>query len=139
MQINLSRSFHPQNDNQDKCTIQIFEDMLPACVLDFKGNQDDNLPLIEFSYNNSYLYNVGIAPYEYLYGRKYIPSLDLFEVGESGLFGPDIVQQVMEQVKLNREWLLTSQSHHKSNVDVRHEHETQSLMLMIWSFLKFRL
>nr|GEV33266.1 putative reverse transcriptase domain-containing protein [Tanacetum cinerariifolium] len=30
------------------------EDMLRACVIDFGGNWDDHLPLVEFAYNNSY-------------------------------------------------------------------------------------
>ena len=45
------------------------EDMLRACVLDFKGNWDEYLPLIEFAYNNSFQSTIGMAPYEALYGR----------------------------------------------------------------------
>ena len=53
-QVNLSASFHPQTDGQTKRTIQTLEDMLRACVIDFKGSWDDHLPLIEFAYNNGY-------------------------------------------------------------------------------------
>ncbi|GKB20964.1 putative reverse transcriptase domain-containing protein [Tanacetum coccineum] len=35
-------------------TIITLEDMLRACVMDFGGSWDTHLPLIEFSYNNSY-------------------------------------------------------------------------------------
>ncbi|KAD3066961.1 hypothetical protein E3N88_34841 [Mikania micrantha] len=41
--------------------------MLRTCVLDFGGNWDSHLPLIEFSYNNSYHSSIGCAPFEALY------------------------------------------------------------------------
>ena len=53
-QVNLSTTFHLQTDGQAERTIQTLEDMLRACVIDFKGSWDDHLPLIEFTYNNSY-------------------------------------------------------------------------------------
>ncbi|KAL0454998.1 UNVERIFIED_CONTAM: hypothetical protein Slati_0839000 [Sesamum latifolium] len=46
------------------------EDMMRACVIEFRGNWDDHLPLIEFAYNNSFHSSIGMAPYEALYGRK---------------------------------------------------------------------
>ena len=45
-QVKLSTAFHPQTDGQAKPTIQTLEDMLRSCVIDFKGNWDDHLPLI---------------------------------------------------------------------------------------------
>ena len=48
-QVKLSISFHPQMDVQAECTIQTLEDMLRSCVIDFKVNWDDHLPLIEFT------------------------------------------------------------------------------------------
>jgi len=47
-------TFHPQSDGQSERTIQILEDMLRACILDFKGSWDDDLHLVECSYNNSF-------------------------------------------------------------------------------------
>ncbi|KAK6153522.1 hypothetical protein DH2020_013161 [Rehmannia glutinosa] len=44
--------------------------MLRACVLDFQGQWSKYIPLVEFSYNNSYQATIGMAPYEALYGRK---------------------------------------------------------------------
>ena len=52
--LHLSMAFHPQKDGQSKITIQTLEDMLRACVLEFKGSWDRLLPLMEFAYNNSY-------------------------------------------------------------------------------------
>ncbi|XP_070022196.1 uncharacterized protein [Nicotiana sylvestris] len=69
-QVSLSTIFHPQTDGQPESTIQTLEDILRACVIDFKGSWDDHLPLIEFTYNYSYHSNIQMAPYEALYGRK---------------------------------------------------------------------
>ncbi|GKA98522.1 putative reverse transcriptase domain-containing protein [Tanacetum coccineum] len=44
--------------------------MLRACVLDFKGSWDVHLPLVEFSYNNSYHFSMRCASFKDLYGRK---------------------------------------------------------------------
>ena len=53
-QLLFSTSFHPQTDGQSERTIQILEDMLRACVLDWQGSWEDHLALVEFTYNNSY-------------------------------------------------------------------------------------
>ncbi|GKA88503.1 reverse transcriptase domain-containing protein, partial [Tanacetum coccineum] len=62
--------YHPQTDGQIERTIQTLKDMLRTCVLDFGGIWDVHLPLVEFSYNNSYHSSVKCAPFEALYGRK---------------------------------------------------------------------
>ncbi|CAN4093458.1 unnamed protein product [Withania somnifera] len=118
-QVNLSTAFHPQTDGQAERTIQTLEDMLRACVLDFKGSWDDHLPLIEFAYNNSYHSSIKMAPYEALYGRKCRSPIGWFEVGETVLLGPDLVQQAMEKVKVIQQRLKTAQSRHKSYADAR--------------------
>ncbi|GKB36428.1 putative reverse transcriptase domain-containing protein [Tanacetum coccineum] len=64
----MSTAYHPQTDGQSERTIQILEDMLRACVMDFGGSWDAHLPLIEFSYNNSYHKSIKCAPFEALYG-----------------------------------------------------------------------
>ncbi|GJT86471.1 putative reverse transcriptase domain-containing protein [Tanacetum coccineum] len=56
--------------------------MLRACVLDFGGSWDVHLPLVEFSYNNSYHSSVRCAPFEALYGRKCRSPIMWAEVGE---------------------------------------------------------
>ena len=53
-QLMMNTAFHPQTDGQSERTIQVLEDMLRACVLDFKGSCEEHLPLVEFSYNNNY-------------------------------------------------------------------------------------
>ena len=68
--MHFSIAFHLQTDGQSERTIQTLEDMLRACVLDFKGGWAKFLPLAEFAYNNNYQASIGMAPYEALYGRK---------------------------------------------------------------------
>lgn len=59
-QLNSSTAFHPQSDGQTKQIIRTLEDMLRACVLDFHGNWDEHLPLVEFAYNNSFHSSIGM-------------------------------------------------------------------------------
>nr|GFA01175.1 hypothetical protein [Tanacetum cinerariifolium] len=66
----MSTAYHPQMDGQSERTIQTLEDMLRACVIDFGSSWDRHLPLVEFSYNNSYYASIKAAPYEALYERK---------------------------------------------------------------------
>ncbi|XP_070054234.1 uncharacterized protein [Nicotiana tomentosiformis] len=67
-QISLSTSFHPQTDGQAERTIKKLENILRSCVIDFRGNWDDHLPLNEFAYNSSYHSSIQMAPYEAIYG-----------------------------------------------------------------------
>ena len=65
--LTFSTTYHPQTDGQSECSIQTFEDMLRACVLDLGGRWDSHLPLIEFAYNNKYHSSIEMAHFESLY------------------------------------------------------------------------
>ncbi|GKB84847.1 reverse transcriptase domain-containing protein [Tanacetum coccineum] len=69
--VNMSTAYHPGSDGQSERTIQPLEDMLRGCMIDFGKSWDRHLPLVEFSYNNSYHASIKAAPFEALYGRKY--------------------------------------------------------------------
>ena len=103
--LHFSIAFHPQTDGQSERTIQALEDMLRACVVEFKGSWDNYLALIEFAYNNSYQSSIGMAPYEALYGRKCRTLVFWDEMGERRLIGLEIVQDTTEKVKKIRERL----------------------------------
>lgn len=118
-ELGLSSAYHPQTDGQTERTIQTLEDMLRACVLDDRGSWDTLLPLVEFTYNNSYHASIGMAPYEALYGRKCQTPLCWYKDGESMLVGPELVQQTTEKVKIIQERMKTSQSRQKSYADRR--------------------
>ncbi|GKE58547.1 putative reverse transcriptase domain-containing protein [Tanacetum coccineum] len=69
-QLDMSMAYHPETDGQSERTIQTLEDMLRACVMDFSKGLEKHLPLVKFSYNNSYHASLKAAPFEELYGRK---------------------------------------------------------------------
>ena len=89
---------------------QILEDMLGACTLDYGSSWDDNLPYAEFSYNNSYQASLKMAQLEALYGRRCRTTLMWDEVGDRQLFGPDLIKESEEKVKLIRDRLTVAQS-----------------------------
>nr|GEV24063.1 putative reverse transcriptase domain-containing protein [Tanacetum cinerariifolium] len=62
--LDMSTAYHPQTDGQSERTIQTLEDMLRVCNLDFEGCWDVHIPLVEFSYNNSYHSSVRCALFE---------------------------------------------------------------------------
>ncbi|GJU13559.1 putative reverse transcriptase domain-containing protein [Tanacetum coccineum] len=94
--LDMSTAYHPQTDGQSERTIQMMEDMLRVCVMDFGGSWDTHLSLIEFSYNNSYHTSIKYAPFEARYGRKCRSPVIWTEVGESQLIGPEIVRKPLE-------------------------------------------
>ena len=84
--------------------------MLRACVLDHKGSREENFPLAEFAYNNSYQASIQMAPYEALYGRPCRSPIRWTEVGESSVTDPDMIRDTSEKVSLIRQRLLMAQS-----------------------------
>ena len=52
--LNFSTTFHPQTYGQLERLIQVLEDMLRGCVMEFLGSWDRYIPFMEFTYNNSY-------------------------------------------------------------------------------------
>nr|GEV96969.1 putative reverse transcriptase domain-containing protein [Tanacetum cinerariifolium] len=93
--LDMSTAYHPKMDCQSERTIQTLEDMLWACVINSGGSWDRNLPLVEFSHNNSY------------------------HVGDSQLTGPELIRDTTEKIVLIKNRLLTSRSHQKSYANVR--------------------
>ncbi|KZV40786.1 DNA/RNA polymerase superfamily protein [Dorcoceras hygrometricum] len=117
--LTFSTAFHPQTDGQSERVIQILEDLLRACIVDFSAGWDVSLPLVEFAYNNSFQASIQMAPYEALYGRKCRTPLHWDEVGERAGLGPDVVEQTAAAVRKIRERMKTAQSRQKSYADNR--------------------
>ena len=59
--LRMSSAYHPQTDGQSERVIQSLEDLLRTCVLDHLGVWDAVLPLVEFTYNNSYQSSIGMV------------------------------------------------------------------------------
>ncbi|GJY66641.1 putative reverse transcriptase domain-containing protein [Tanacetum coccineum] len=112
--ISMSTAYHPETDGQSERTIQTFEDMLRACVIDFGKGWVKHLPLAEFSYNNSYHASIKAAPYEALYGRKCRSPMCWAMVGEARLTGLELIQETTEKIVLIKQRMQAAQDRQKS-------------------------
>ncbi|GJX95024.1 ribonuclease H-like domain-containing protein [Tanacetum coccineum] len=117
--LDMSTAYHPQTDGQSGRIIQMLEDMLRACAIDFGGGWDVHLPLAEFSYNNSYHTSIRCAPFEALYGRKCRSPVLWAEIGEGSLIGPELVQETTDKVVVIKERLQAARDRQKSYADNR--------------------
>ncbi|GJX26631.1 putative reverse transcriptase domain-containing protein [Tanacetum coccineum] len=113
----MSTTYHPETDGQRERTIQTLEYMLRACVIDFGKGWDKHLPLIEFSYNNSYHTSIKAVPFEALYGRKCRSPICWAEVGDAQLTGPEIVRETTEKIIQIKHRLQASHDQQKSYAD----------------------
>ncbi|GJU29897.1 putative reverse transcriptase domain-containing protein [Tanacetum coccineum] len=119
--LDMSTAYHPQTDGQSERTIQTLEDMLRACVIDFGNGWVKHLPLVEFSYNNSYHASIKAAPFEALYGRKCRSPVCWAEVGEVQLTGPEIVQETTEKIIQVKQRMQAARDRQKSYADLKHK------------------
>nr|GEY95287.1 putative reverse transcriptase domain-containing protein [Tanacetum cinerariifolium] len=117
MRLDMSTTYHPRTDGQSECIIQMLEDMLRACVIDFGGSWNIHLPLAEFSYNNIYHSSIRFAPFEALYGRKCRSPVLWVETGDSRLIGPELVQETTDKVVMIRDRLNAARDRQKSYTD----------------------
>jgi hypothetical protein len=60
-----------------------------------------------------------MAPFEALYGRQCRTPLNWSQTGEHEIFGPDLVNEAEEKVKIIRNNLQAAQSRQKSYADKR--------------------
>jgi hypothetical protein len=117
--LNFSSAYHPQTDGQTERTNQILEDMLRACALQDKSGWDKRLPYAEFSYNNSYQASLKMSPFQALYGWSCRTPLHWDQPGERQVFGPDILLEAEENIKMVWENLKIAQSRQRSYADRR--------------------
>ena len=88
-------------------------------MIDFIGNWDDHLPLIEFLYNNSYHSSIGMEQFEALYGRRCRSPIGWFKFGNLSILGQEIIHDALEKVRVIRFWLATAYIRQKSYADNR--------------------
>ncbi|GKB71492.1 putative reverse transcriptase domain-containing protein [Tanacetum coccineum] len=117
--LDMSTAYHPETDGQSERTIQTLEDMLRACVIDFGKGWINHLPLVEFSYNNSYHASIKAAPFEALYGRKCRSPVCWAEVGEAQLTGPDLIQETTEKIIQIKQRIQAARDRQKSYADLK--------------------
>ncbi|GJX96068.1 putative reverse transcriptase domain-containing protein [Tanacetum coccineum] len=118
-QLDMSTAYHSETDGQGERTIQTLEDMLRACVIDFGKGWEKHLPLVEFSYNNSYHASIKAAPFEALYGRKCRSPVCWAEVGDVQLTGPEIVHETTKKIVQIRQHLQAARDRQRSYANIR--------------------
>ncbi|GJS99858.1 putative reverse transcriptase domain-containing protein [Tanacetum coccineum] len=97
-QLDMSTIYHPETDGQSERTIQTLEDMLRSYVINFGKRWEKHLPLVKFSYNNSYHASIMAAPFETLYGRKCRSPICWAEVGDVQLTGLEIIHETTKKI-----------------------------------------
>ncbi|GJZ84209.1 putative reverse transcriptase domain-containing protein [Tanacetum coccineum] len=117
--LDMSTAYHPQTDGQSERTIQTLEDMLRACAIDFGKGWVNHLPLVEFSYNNSYHASIKAAPFEALYGRKCRSPVCWTEVGEAQILGPELIQETTEKIIQVKQRMQAARDRQKSYADLK--------------------
>nr|GEW01115.1 reverse transcriptase domain-containing protein [Tanacetum cinerariifolium] len=96
--LDMSTVYQPETDGQSERTIQTLEDMLRACAIDFGKGWVNHLPLVEFSYNNSYHASIKATPFEALYCQKCRSRVCWTKVGEAQILDPELIQETTEKI-----------------------------------------
>nr|GEV88044.1 putative reverse transcriptase domain-containing protein [Tanacetum cinerariifolium] len=117
--LDMSTAYHSKTDGQSERTIQTLEDMLRACAIEFGKGWVNHLPLVEFSYKNSYHASIKAAPFEALYGRKCRSSICLTEVGEAQILCPELIQETTEKIIQIKQRMQAAHDRQKSYVDLK--------------------
>ncbi|GJY02880.1 putative reverse transcriptase domain-containing protein [Tanacetum coccineum] len=117
--LDMSTAYHPQTDGQSERTIQTLEDMLRACAIDFGKGWVNHLPLVEFSYNNSYHASIKAAPFEALYGRKCRSPVCWTKVGEAQILGPELIQETTEKIIQIKQRMQAARDRQKSYANLK--------------------
>nr|GEW73322.1 putative reverse transcriptase domain-containing protein [Tanacetum cinerariifolium] len=85
----------------------------------FGNGWERHLPLVEFSYNNSYHASIKAAPFEALYGRKCRSPICWAEVGNAQLTGPELIHETTEKIVQTKHRIQAARDRQKSYADVR--------------------
>nr|GFC66077.1 putative nucleotidyltransferase, ribonuclease H [Tanacetum cinerariifolium] len=92
-------------------------DMLRSCALEWTGNWDDYICLVEFAYNNNWHASIKCAPFEMLYGRKCLAPICWDQVGEHVIEGPEMIEVTNKKVTVAKEKLKEARTRQKSYSD----------------------
>nr|GEX50152.1 putative reverse transcriptase domain-containing protein [Tanacetum cinerariifolium] len=121
----LTKSAHflhmREDDTLEKQTRQYLKEVVsnhgvPVSII--SDRWDKHLPLVEFSYNNSYHTNIKAALFEALYGRKCRSPISWAMVGDKELTGPEIIHETTEKIVQIKSRIQSARDRQKSYVDL---------------------
>ncbi|GJY44713.1 putative reverse transcriptase domain-containing protein [Tanacetum coccineum] len=105
------------SDHDSHFTSRFWQSMQSA--LDFGKGWERHLPLVEFSYNNSYHASIKATPFEVLYRRKCKSPVCWAEVGDVQLTGPKIIHETTKKIVQIRQRLQAARDRQRSYANVR--------------------
>nr|GEY60660.1 putative reverse transcriptase domain-containing protein [Tanacetum cinerariifolium] len=117
--LDMSTTYHPEADGQRERTIQTLKDMLRACMIDLENGWERHLPVVDFSYNNSYHASIKATPFEALYGQKCRSPVCWAEVEDAQLTGPELIHETTEKIVQIKQRIQAARDRQKSYADVR--------------------
>nr|GFA44807.1 putative reverse transcriptase domain-containing protein [Tanacetum cinerariifolium] len=79
----------------------------------------NHLPLVEFSYDNSYHASIKAAQFESLYGRKCRLPVCWTEVREAQILGPELIQETTEKIVQIKQRMQAARDRQKSYADLK--------------------
>ncbi|GKD50125.1 putative reverse transcriptase domain-containing protein [Tanacetum coccineum] len=115
----MSTHTQPETDGQSREPTKTLEVDATFLLIDFGNGWIKHLPLVEFSYNNSYHASIKAAPFEALYGRKCRSPVCWAEVGEAQLTGPDLIQETTEKIIQIKQRIQAARDRQKSYADLK--------------------
>ena len=74
---------------------------------------------MEFTYNNSYQFSIGMVPYEALYGRRCRTPMFWTELDEHKIIGPDLLKDTEEKVQIIQQRLKAANDRKKSYANLK--------------------
>ncbi|GJX17217.1 putative reverse transcriptase domain-containing protein [Tanacetum coccineum] len=107
------------NNGQIERTIKLSRICLCACGIGLGKGWVNHLPLVEFSYNNSYHASIKAAPFEALYGRKCRSPVCWTEVGEAQILGPELIQETTKKIVQIKQRMQATRDQQKSYADLK--------------------
>ncbi|GJR69710.1 putative reverse transcriptase domain-containing protein [Tanacetum coccineum] len=93
--------------------------MLRTCVMDFGNGWERHLPLIEFSYNNSYHASIKASTFKELYGQNCRSPICWAKFGDAQLTSPELIHETTEKIIQIKQIIQSVRDRQKSYADVR--------------------
>nr|GEV95028.1 reverse transcriptase domain-containing protein [Tanacetum cinerariifolium] len=119
-----------EDDSMDKLTKLYLKEVvtrhrIPISIISNRGpSWERYLPLVEFSYNNSYHASIKATPFEALYGHKCRSPVCWAEVEDAQLTGPEIIQETTKKIIQIKQRLQATRDRQKSYADLNRVHST---------------